>query len=101
MDFLTARVKSEVLTVKLEFHILHGAPRTIFLNREHNPIAVLLGVAMKRSRTARDVVPLVDWVWEAMQAEWARHNEKQRASGLAFATKQGAIGKAGGKGSVG
>ncbi len=44
---------------------------------------------MKRSRTARDVVPLVDWVWEAMQAEWASHNEKQRASGLAFATKAG------------
>lgn len=44
---------------------------------------------VKRSRTARDVVPLVEWVWEAVRAEWAGHNEKQRGSGLAFPSATG------------
>jgi hypothetical protein len=44
---------------------------------------------VKRSRTARDVVPLVEWVWEAVRAEWAGPNEKQRGSGLAFPSATG------------
>lgn len=44
---------------------------------------------VKRSRTARDVVPLVDWVNEAVQADWQEYNEAQRGSGLAFPTRDG------------
>lgn len=44
---------------------------------------------VKRSRAARDVVPLVDWVWEAVQAEWRQHNAAQLKSGLAFPSREG------------
>ncbi|MFO0726516.1 MAG: site-specific integrase [Myxococcota bacterium] len=44
---------------------------------------------VKRSRTARDVVPLVEWVWQAVEAEWAGHNPAQAKSGLAFPNRDG------------
>ena len=43
LHLLTTWVKGEVLTVKLEFHVLHGASGAILLHREHDPIAELLG----------------------------------------------------------
>ena len=44
---------------------------------------------VKRGRTARDTLPLVDWVWAAIEAEWKDHNKAQRESGLAFPTAAG------------
>lgn len=46
---------------------------------------------VKRRRTARDTVPLVDWVWAAVQTEWGQHNRKQVESGLAFPAANGGL----------
>ena len=43
LHLLTARVKSEVLTVKLEFHILHGASGAVLFDGKNNPVTELLG----------------------------------------------------------
>lgn len=48
-----------------------------------------------RSRSARDVVPLVEWVWEAVWTAWAGHNEKQRGSSLARPSASGGFRRSG------
>lgn len=44
---------------------------------------------VKRSRSARDELPLLDQVWEAIKTEWQTHNQEQRESKLAFPTRKG------------
>lgn len=46
---------------------------------------------VKRRRTAKDTVPLVDWVWAAVETEWSHHNRKQVESGLAFPAANGGL----------
>lgn len=78
------RISTALALTRADFEPEKGV---IVARRRRSGKEVIEGV--KRSRTARDVVPLVPWVWDAVRARWAGHNERQRLSGLAFAGKGG------------
>lgn len=61
--------------------------RLVRVRRRRSGTEVIEGV--KRGRTARDRSSLVEWAWLAVQDEWARMNEAQVASGLAFPSASG------------
>ncbi len=61
----------------------------IVARRRRSEKEILQGV--KRSRRAVDRLPLLPEVWEAVQAHWARFNDAQLESGLAFPSADGGI----------
>ncbi|MFO0726473.1 MAG: tyrosine-type recombinase/integrase [Myxococcota bacterium] len=78
------RISTALALRREDFDPEHGV---ITARRRLSQGELLDGV--KRSRTARDVVPLVDWVWEAVRADWEKHSEVQAKSGIAFPTREG------------
>jgi integrase len=59
----------------------------IHVRRRLSGKEVIAGV--KRSRTSKDLVPLLPVVWQALQEHRARLNERQIASGLVFPSETG------------
>lgn len=61
----------------------------VYARRRRSGKEIIPGV--KRSRTAKDILPLLPAVWTALQRYWASFSPEQDASGLAFPTREGGI----------
>ena len=80
------RISTALVLQRADFDPERGE---IVARRRRSDKEILPGV--KRSRRAVDRLPLLPEVWEAVQAQWARFNEQELESGLAFPSATGGI----------